>query len=91
MLTVDESLGTNEDGQAIVWARLGLFDGRPLRGHTGGDFGTAAVLALERTEARDEIGRILEWDFDRLIMAHGDVIETDGKQAFRSAYRWLLR
>lgn len=31
-----------------------------------------------------------EWDFDRIIPCHGDVIETDGKDQFRSAFKkWL--
>jgi len=46
-------------------------------------------VGMNRSVARTEIARILEWDFDRLVMAHGDVIETDGKAALRRAYHWL--
>ncbi len=48
MLTVDPSLGTDEDGQAIIWAQLGSTDGRTVLGHTGGDFGVGAILGLDR-------------------------------------------
>jgi CubicO group peptidase (beta-lactamase class C family) len=48
MLTVDPALGTDEDGQAIVWAKLNSSIGRLVLGHTGGDFGTAAILGLDR-------------------------------------------
>jgi CubicO group peptidase (beta-lactamase class C family) len=48
MLTVDPDLGTDEEGQAVVWAQLGSSDGRTVLGHTGGDFGTFAILRLDR-------------------------------------------
>ena len=49
---------------------------------------------LERTMmngalAREDFGRILEWDFDRLVLAHGDLVEEGGKDALRQAYRWV--
>ncbi len=31
----------------------------------------------------------VSWDFDRLVMAHGDVIETGGRQVIAEAYGWL--
>lgn len=43
---------------------------------------------MDRDIARQEIERIAEWDFDRLIMAHGEVIETGGKSALLEAFRW---
>jgi len=30
---------------------------------------------------------LLRWDFDRIIVGHGDVIETDGKEKLRAALR----
>jgi hypothetical protein len=59
----------------------------------GGYPGCRATLLekvlMHRETARREIGELLELDFDRVIMAHGDVIETGGKAALASAYRWL--
>lgn len=46
-------------------------------------------VAMKRSVAREEISTLLSWDFDRLIMAHGEVIHTGGKQALAHAYRWL--
>ena len=46
-------------------------------------------VLMRREVARAELRELLSWDFDRLIMAHGEVIETDGKAALRGAYRWL--
>ena len=35
------------------------------------------------------IQQVLEWDFDRIIVGHGEVVETGGKEALRQAYAWL--
>nr|AXF50747.1 PGM-like protein [Inonotus obliquus] len=31
------------------------------------------------------------WDFNRIIPCHGDVIENDGKKAWSEAYKWYLQ
>ncbi len=41
-------------------------------------------------EARPSIARIAGWDFDRVVLAHGHLIETGGKAIFEQAYRFLL-
>lgn len=46
-------------------------------------------VGMKRAIAREEIGAILEFDFERIIMAHGDVVEKDARQVFARAYRWL--
>ncbi|MGM0557277.1 MAG: hypothetical protein ACQEVA_12915 [Myxococcota bacterium] len=38
--------------------------------------------------ARREVEHLANWDFDRLIMAHGEVIETGGKSALLEAFGW---
>jgi hypothetical protein len=43
----------------------------------------------DRGYLRAKIDRILDWDFDRLVVGHGSVVETGGKEALRNAYRWL--
>jgi hypothetical protein len=45
-------------------------------------------FGMDRDIARLEVERIAEWDFDRLIMAHGEVIETGGKAALLEAFGW---
>lgn len=52
---------------------------------------------LERLALRDRAGAlatiqtILGWDFDRVIMAHGSIVETGGKAKLRSGYEWYLQ
>jgi hypothetical protein len=45
----------------------------------------------DRAAARASIERILEWDFDRIVISHGEVTERDGKRQFQQAFAWLLR
>jgi hypothetical protein len=39
--------------------------------------------------APGSLDRILSWDFDRVIVGHGELLETGGRSAFRDAYAWL--
>jgi hypothetical protein len=45
-------------------------------------------FGMDREIARREVEQIAEWDFDRLIMAHGQVIATGGKSALLRAFEW---
>lgn len=61
-----------------------------------GAYGRLAPTLLERRQIRDRaaarasLERILAWDFDRVIVAHGGVLETGGRAALRLGYDWLL-
>jgi hypothetical protein len=33
---------------------------------------------------------MLAWDFDRIVIAHGEVLESGGREALRAGYAWLL-
>jgi hypothetical protein len=44
----------------------------------------------DRAAARASLERILEWDFDRVVLAHGDVLPSGGREAVRAGYAWLL-
>lgn len=48
------------------------------------------LLIRDRAAARQSLQRILEWDFDRVIVAHGDILPTGGRAALRRGYQWLL-
>ena len=47
-------------------------------------------LIRDRPAARQSLERMLSWDFDRVIVAHGEVLESGGHAALRAAYDWLL-
>ena len=47
------------------------------------------LLIRDRRAARESLEKILAWDFDRVIVSHGDVCETGGHRIFRDGYAWL--
>ncbi len=48
-------------------------------------------VGMQRDVARRELSTILSWDFDRVLMAHGEVVERDGKEALAQAFNWLFK
>lgn len=43
-----------------------------------------------KVAARQSLGFVMRWDFDRIIMAHGDIVENGGKEMLRDAFSFLL-
>jgi hypothetical protein len=57
-----------------------------------GRFGPHRLIRLsirDRKAARESVAKILEWDFDRVIVTHGDVLESGGKPKFAAAFSYL--
>jgi hypothetical protein len=48
------------------------------------------LLIRDRPAARRSLEQILAWDFDRIIVAHGNVLESGGRDRLRAGYSWLL-
>jgi hypothetical protein len=69
------------------WTRAVM---RSLGGYPGVRSTLLERLGMQRAIARRELGTIASWDFDRVILAHGEIVETGGKDAFVGAFRWLL-
>ena len=49
------------------------------------------LLMRDRAAARRSLERILAWDFDRVVIAHGRVLDSGGRDALAAGYAWLLR
>jgi len=43
----------------------------------------------DKAAARASVERILPWDFDRILLCHGPIVESGGKDVFREAYSFL--
>ena len=43
----------------------------------------------DKAAGRASLERVLCWDFDRIVLAHGLVVETGGKAVLREAYSFL--
>lgn len=62
---------------------------RCMCGYPGCQTTLVERIGMRRAAARHDLSQLLSWDFDRVIMAHGDVIETGGRAALLNAFRWL--
>ena len=52
---------------------------------------TIRLTVRNRRAALRSVERMLEWDFDRVVVGHGDVVEPGGRAAFADALSWLRR
>ena len=66
--------------RALMWAG---------GGYPGICCSTLEKVMMKRVAAREDLRRILAWDFDRIVLAHGAIVEEGGKDALRQAYAWL--
>ena len=61
-----------------------------------GSYGVLKPSWLEKIAVKDKlklkhsIEQIFQWDFQRIIMAHGQIIEDHAQQQLAKAYSWLL-
>jgi hypothetical protein len=57
-----------------------------------GHFGPSRLaksFMKDKAAVRRGIDRVLEWDFDRVTVTHGEVLETNGHTMMKQAYGWL--
>lgn len=57
-----------------------------------GRFGPHRIIRLairDRRAARRSLDRILEWDFDRIVMSHGRVVPSGGRALLEDAFAFL--
>lgn len=48
------------------------------------------IATKDKQKAKQSIDKILAWDFDRVIMGHGKIVETNAKKELASGYQWLI-
>jgi hypothetical protein len=48
------------------------------------------MVTRDHKAARASLERMLNWDFDRVIVAHGDIYESGGQAALREKFAWLM-
>jgi hypothetical protein len=62
----------------------------------GGSYGRLSPTPLERllvrdrSAFRDSLERVLDWPFDRVVVAHGEVSEKGGREELIRGYSWVL-
>jgi hypothetical protein len=48
------------------------------------------MLVRDRKAFRESLERILEWPFERVVVAHGEVSENGGREELIRGYAWIL-
>jgi hypothetical protein len=49
------------------------------------------AMRPRRVPARADLERMLTWDFERVVMGHGEILESGGREALRRAFAFLLK
>lgn len=70
-------------------SRLTRFVARLLAARRPGATWLEHLMIRDRAAAREQVGRMLAWDFDRIVLSHGPLIDTGGREVLRRAYAWL--
>lgn len=47
------------------------------------------LIIRDRKGAREQLDRVLAWDIEGIVLGHGALVETGGREVLRSAYAWL--
>jgi hypothetical protein len=48
------------------------------------------LATKDKEQVQRSVQQILDWDFERVIMAHGSIVEGEGKRQFQLGYEWFL-
>lgn len=48
-------------------------------------------LGVDKEAMKRDAKTVADWDFERIIPCHGDVIDKDGNKAWRAAYEYYLK
>ena len=71
--------------------RNALFKLEGVASSNGGVGLDIKLTFTNRNLARRSLEKLLSWDFDKLIIAHGGCIEKDAKPFVERAFQWLSR
>lgn len=58
-----------------------------------GKFGPSRLMRsmiTDKTAFKASLAALLEWDFEQIIVSHGDIVEQDGKNVLRRAFQPYL-
>ncbi len=80
-------LGWHLPSEGPLWARALLR--LSLSGLRFGPPREVRLMVTDRQAAQQSLERVLGWDFDRIVVRRGPVLERGGKRALRRAYDWL--
>jgi hypothetical protein len=82
-LAMNVAVGETRGATRLFWRMVGA------EGHFGPHRLIRWFFIRDRAAARASVERILAWDFDRITLTHGRVLESGGREAFAKAYAFL--
>lgn len=47
------------------------------------------IMIRDRAGAREQLDRMLAWKPERIVLSHGEMVESGGSEILRRAYAWL--
>ncbi|MGD1855695.1 MAG: DUF4336 domain-containing protein [Leptolyngbyaceae cyanobacterium] len=48
------------------------------------------IATTDKAKVRASVEQVLAWDFERVVMAHGSIVEQNGKEKLKQGYEWFL-
>ena len=48
------------------------------------------IATKDKDRVKHSLQKVLAWDFQRVIVAHGNIVETNAKEQFKAGYQWFL-
>ena len=75
-------------GEPWIWRGIKRMAG--IWGRAGGTPLDIRLSVRDKTAMRQSLARILAWDFDNLIIAHGHCLQGGAKDDVRCAFAWLI-
>ncbi|MEQ8469274.1 DUF4336 domain-containing protein [Coleofasciculus sp. E1-EBD-02] len=48
------------------------------------------LATQEKEKVKQSVQKVLKWDFRKVIVAHGSIVEHDAKKQFKEGYEWFL-
>ena len=49
------------------------------------------LATTDKEPVRKSVKQVLKWDFDRVVMAHGSIVEQNSKEKFQKGYEQFLK
>jgi hypothetical protein len=48
------------------------------------------LATQEKEKVKQSVQKVLQWEFKRVIVAHGSIVEHEAKKQFKEGYEWFL-
>lgn len=49
------------------------------------------ALIKDKDKFKNSIQKVLSWDFNKIILSHGEIVKNGGRKKFEKAFDWLLK